>query len=522
MDGLYRQGLNPPNSGTPDAWITFRADDCALPILEGEGDSVVPDENGDIPSGVYMAEATYLRFVGIVSRYWDTGFGNGWTGEISDSSNGHIEYINCIGDGNGRTAFAMYSARGFTVRECISAHNGGSPTHSWSSGVQLYAVQGAPEENVIERTVSFENVDGQKNNDGSGFIVDEETQGATFRNNLAFRNGGSCMRLTRSNNTLMSNFSCYHNGMNPDANSPTNPGELYWTDQQSRDTTTLVDSIAAASGSAQDPEALRFPPETGLSNNLTIDSGETPFFTDPDGINPDFRPPASAAAQVENLGTAERRLGARHRLRPEVRREARPDGALPEELVELRDRLRLHPQHRRRGSVFSSRSLAPAEPISAPTSSAAIRTRSPLQGVACRARIRALEEQARAPAEQARALEARVREPRARAERARAERARAAASQAAGKLGSALRLGEQRAREARQLRAEAMLARHRTKVVRAGSPSARIAFGSEQSSRWWPASERSRWRDVGVGLSKSDAQGFESSFGKESAGRGAG
>jgi hypothetical protein len=303
MDGIYREGLYPRNSGTPDAWITFRADQCALPIIEGQGENAMLDMDGNYASGVYMGQATYLRFVGIVSRYWDSGFGNGWTGLTTDSSNGHIEYINCIGDGNGRTAFAMYSARGFLVRECISAHNGGSPTHSWSSGIQFYAVHGGPDENVVERSVSFENVDSQKNNDGSGFIVDEETQGVTFVNNLAFGNGGSCMRLTRSNNTRMAHFSCYHNGMNPIANSPTNPGEIYWTDQQSRDTTIFVNSIAAASGSPQDPEAFRFPPATGLSNNLTINSGPTPFFTDPDGTHPDFRPPAGAASQVENRGT---------------------------------------------------------------------------------------------------------------------------------------------------------------------------------------------------------------------------
>lgn len=305
MDGIYREGIYPKNSGTPEAWITFRADDCALPILEGQGENAPLDASGNYPSGVWMNEATYLRFIGIVSRYWDSGFSNGWTGEPIDNSNGHIEYINCIGDGNGRTGFAMYSARGLTIRECISAHNGGSPTHSWSSGIQLYAVHGAPEENVIERSVSFENVDAQKNNDGSGFIVDEETQGSTFINNLAFRNGGSCMRLTRSNNTRMLHFSCYHNGMNPNANSPTNPGEIYWTEQQSRDTTLLVNSIAAASGTPTDPTALRNPPASGLSNNLTINSGPTPFFSDPDGTNPDFRPPPGAASEVEDLGTQE-------------------------------------------------------------------------------------------------------------------------------------------------------------------------------------------------------------------------
>ena len=306
QDGTYSQGMFPKNSGTPEAWITFRADDCALPILEGQGESAPTDEEGGTPSGVYMNEATYLRFVGIVSRYWDSGFTNGWTGETTEGSNGHIEYVNCIADGNSRTGFAMYSARGLTVRECIAAHSGGSPTHSWSSGIQLYAVKGTPEENIVERSVSFENADAQKRNDGSGFIVDEDTTGATFLSNIGFRNGGSCMRLTRSPNARMINFSCYHNGMNPDANSPTNPGEFYWTDQISSDATLLANTIAAASGSSTDPTALRFPPDVSLLvSNLTIDSGETPFFTDPAGANPDFRPPAGALAQVENLGASE-------------------------------------------------------------------------------------------------------------------------------------------------------------------------------------------------------------------------
>ncbi len=303
MDGVYHEALLPQNSGTPDAWITFQADQCALPIIEGGGENAVLDDNGNQPSGVWSSTGTYLRFIGIVSRYWDTGFANGWTGEIGDNSNGHWEIINCIGEGNGRSGMVMYSATGFTVRESIAAHNGGNPAGSWSSAIQMYSVYGTPEDNVIERNVSFENYDAEKNNDGSGFIVDEQTQGATFINNIGFRNGGSCMRLTRSHNTRMLNFTCFHNGQNPLANSPTNPGELYWTDQESRDTTTLANSIAAASGSDTDPEALRFPPESGLSNNLTVDSGATPFFSDPEGQHPDFRPPSSAAAQVENQGT---------------------------------------------------------------------------------------------------------------------------------------------------------------------------------------------------------------------------
>jgi parallel beta-helix repeat protein len=304
MDGTYFTPLLPENSGTEKAWITFQADECALPIIEGPGEAMVEDENGQLPSGVASNTGTYLRFVGIVSRYWSSGFTNGWTGEGTTNSNGHFEYINCIGEGNGRTGLVLYSAPSVLIRECISAHNGGSATDSWSSGIQLYGVQGTPDENIVERNVSFENTDAQKRNDGSGFIVDEYCTGATFVNNIAFGNGGSCIRLTRSDNTRMINNSCYFNGRNPNANSPTNPGEIYWTEAQSRETSSLLNTLAAASGSSQDPRALMNPPSSGLSNNLTSDSGDPPFFTDPDGLNPDFRPPASAAGSVENRGSS--------------------------------------------------------------------------------------------------------------------------------------------------------------------------------------------------------------------------
>lgn len=301
-DGIYKQGLSPPNSGTADAWITYQADQCAVPILEGDGEAAEVDENGDYPTGVYTT-VSYIRFKGLVSRHWDSGFSNQWTGEGTTDSNGHLEYINCIGDGNHRTAFAMYSAGNFVVRECIAAHSGGSPTHSWSSGIQMYAVQGTADDNIVERSVSFENYDAQKNNDGSGFIVDEYTLGSTFLNNIAFGNGGSCMRLTRSANTRMLHFSCYHNGQNPTPNSPTDPGEFYFTEAYSRESSSVLNTLAAASGSPVDPQVFVLPPETGLRNNVTLDSGEATFFSDPEGVYPDFRPPASASALVEDQGT---------------------------------------------------------------------------------------------------------------------------------------------------------------------------------------------------------------------------
>ncbi len=336
-----------------------------------------------------MNEATYVRFIGIVSRYWDSGFTNGWTGDTTESSNGHIEFINCIGDGNSRTAFAMYSARGFTVRECIAAHSGGSPTHSWSSGVQLYAVKGTPRGKPHRAHRVLRECRRSERNDGSGFIVDEETTGATFSSNIGFRNGGSCMRLTKSPNARMINFSCYHNGMNPDANSPTNPGEFFWTDQTSRDTSILINTIAAASGSATDPAALRFPPDTGVSSNLTIDSGETPFFMDPAGQSPDFRP----------------RLRPPRRWRISAPRTVRRTSTSASTPNASSRRIRTSPISSPGGSTRSTMSTSAAsaespsaftpsrervDPILVPTSSAASRMPSAPRAVACAALIRIL------------------------------------------------------------------------------------------------------------------------------------
>src|SRR5689334_8134105 len=64
LDGTYQnQSLNPVNSGTSSAWITFQADNGAVPILDGGG--------GDIKStGVGSDTSVYVRYVGIVTRNW--------------------------------------------------------------------------------------------------------------------------------------------------------------------------------------------------------------------------------------------------------------------------------------------------------------------------------------------------------------------------------------------------------------------------------------------------------------------
>ena len=121
LSGTY-SGLRPSRSGTASAWITFSAAPGALPIIEG----------GNVGSG----DVQYIRYVGIVARNGSSGgFGNGWTnGDCAPMSNGNLEYINCVAEGNGINGIAHYCAGGLRIKQCIVAHNGNRDP-SWSGGM---------------------------------------------------------------------------------------------------------------------------------------------------------------------------------------------------------------------------------------------------------------------------------------------------------------------------------------------------------------------------------------------------
>jgi MYXO-CTERM domain-containing protein len=296
-DGVYQRGIWVANSGTADAWITFKADDCSMPVIQGPGVGPMED-NQD--TGVGSDKAQYVRFIGIVSRGWSTGFGNGWTGNVAQDSNGNWEIINCIGDWNGRTGFTFFSASNFRVKNSISAHNGSSVAHSWSSGMTLYSAGGT---NVIEGNVSFENMDAEQHTDGSGFIVDESSNNATFVNNVAFRNGGSCLRLTRSSGTKFINNTCYHNAQDSMDQGPTNPGEIYFTAATDNSTVTNVQFVNNAlvnTGTGPGADAVLGQPTTGWSNNA-VKPGTVAWFT---GAETDYTLASGAMADLVGKGTA--------------------------------------------------------------------------------------------------------------------------------------------------------------------------------------------------------------------------
>lgn len=303
MDGVYKEALYVAVTGTPEAWITFKADLCATPIIEGPG--LGPAATPDSSNGVGSTVAEYIRFQGIVARGWNIGFGNGWADGVESTavSNGHWEIENCISYSNGRTGFTFFSAPDFKLKHSIAAHNGSSLNHSWSSGVTLFETSG--DTNLVEGNISFENTERQQRTDGSGFIVDEESNNVLFINNVAFGNAGSCLRLTRSSGTKFINNTCYHNSrFGSEAVGPTNPGEIYFSNGgvTLEGVTFLNNAIVGTGQAPAGTMPIQNQPSSGWLNNV-VTTGSVDYFTAPTGMNPNFVP-AAADMMLKGKGTA--------------------------------------------------------------------------------------------------------------------------------------------------------------------------------------------------------------------------
>jgi hypothetical protein len=233
--GVYSESVVPGHAGTATAWITFQAAPGELPILDG---------NGAGGTGFSAGGTGFIRVVGLASRRWSSsGFDNGWTNSV-----GNVQIIDCIADNNGINGIAFYKATGVLIQNSLVVHNG-NELPSWSSGVNLFTAGGTYQDNQVIGNVSFENVDISTTHstptghptDGSGFILDQNSTGALFENNLGFRNGGSCIRLTNSSGAHLVNNTCYHDALDPGDGTPSNPSEIYFSDA-----TTSTTGVVAA------------------------------------------------------------------------------------------------------------------------------------------------------------------------------------------------------------------------------------------------------------------------------------
>src|SRR5262245_54713786 len=278
--GTYNGGVNFTRSGNSGAWITFQAYQGELPIFQGT-----------TGSGITSSTAQYVRFVGIAVRnLTSSGFGNGWVNDTG-TSNGNLQFINCIADSNGINGIAFYNATGVLIENSIIAHNGnGSPSQSWSSGVNLFHVMGGATANIVRGNVSFENIDiASHHSDGSGYILDQMSDGATFANNIGFHNGGSCIRLTNSTGALLINNTCWHDGLDPNTamGAPANPGEIYFSSSVTANVVAFANNLGAASGynNTQSAWGGSVPSGGGQNNTAVNANGATPFWVNPTGID---------------------------------------------------------------------------------------------------------------------------------------------------------------------------------------------------------------------------------------------
>jgi parallel beta-helix repeat protein len=290
--------LNPTRSGRSDAWITFRADDGALPIIEPTSD--ITGGSGVEPLDVAVS---YIRIEGIVARNWpSSGISNGWN---FPSSNFQVRY--CIAEGNGVNGITFYKASNVLFEYNIAAHNG-NRAPSWSSGINLFTATGSYQTNVIRGNVSFENIDicGDPNGgcdpatstDGNGFILDQQSTGALFVNNIAFRNGGSCIRLTNSSGAHIINNTCYHDAQ--DTGYAFSQDEIFFSDTNSRNGAIVRNNVAAGISGIDGTNASG---TVTVQNNVWVNNNAaTPFFTNPTAANPDFRP-SSSATELVNAGS---------------------------------------------------------------------------------------------------------------------------------------------------------------------------------------------------------------------------
>jgi hypothetical protein len=278
--------LSVSGSGDASNWAIIAAYPCELPIVDLGA------------SGSIGVSGHHVSFRGIAAINGSSGFGNNWTGGGTTTSNGDIEFVNCIADMNSANGIAFRSAKGVHIKQCITAHTGSSTTQSWSSGVDVFGAQGTYQDNIIEQNISFENIDNQEHTDGSGFIVDDIGTGVTFVNNIGFRNGGSCIRLTTTTGTHIINNTCYGNGLDPKATGPSTPDEIFFSSSDTTKGAVMYNNIAVATGKGGDTEAIFGSNGATLGNNVTNNTGTIDFWIDAAGTNPDFHLKATATSII--------------------------------------------------------------------------------------------------------------------------------------------------------------------------------------------------------------------------------
>ncbi|KMQ50769.1 hypothetical protein CHISP_2292 [Chitinispirillum alkaliphilum] len=224
-EGEYNSPIFITVSGERGNMITLKNYPGELPHLNGWVDGELTDAAG-IQSrswepreflSHYRIEGLYIsgfRWGGI-SLNWHTGK-DATAGAVSETAAKNIEIRHNVVDECGQNGISVFFTEDVIIENNVVSRTGWDTlSTSWSSGINLYAAGGT---NIIRNNISFHHVDvSEHHTDGNGFILDlsyDVPDLTRIYNNVAFRNGGSGIVITRSGNYTVVNNTCFENGHN--------------------------------------------------------------------------------------------------------------------------------------------------------------------------------------------------------------------------------------------------------------------------------------------------------------------
>lgn len=227
---LLSSTFKPPTSGTPAAWIVYRAfGDAPVKFSWTGGADASPmfDMNG----GKFPSNSAYLEFRGLTLD----GGGKAGDGFFCRGSH-HLRFIENSISHTGGSGIGTIQCDYLMADHNIVDHNGYVPPdagnnakyYSWTSGISFNSSQWydsyAGFHNIISNNIVTGEVDQSvKHSDGNGIILDlsdrtynyssANTPPALIVNNVVYGNGGRCIEAYVVSNFWIVNNTCYGNNL---------------------------------------------------------------------------------------------------------------------------------------------------------------------------------------------------------------------------------------------------------------------------------------------------------------------
>jgi parallel beta-helix repeat protein len=222
-NGTYKESFEITKSGTPSAWITFKA-------YPGQSPKII--NTADTYDAVRIS-GNYIEINGF--NIQDAGLGSAIYAYNPAKGNHDIRVLNNILHDSAAGGFSSRYADYLTVENNIVYRNAFTSPYM-GSGISLYQSKNYDNKpgfhNIISGNISYANqdkaaYDDGTTTDGNGIIIDDSRQtqdsnfptpytGATLiENNLVFDNGGRGIHVFESDNVTIRNNTAYHDVKDP-------------------------------------------------------------------------------------------------------------------------------------------------------------------------------------------------------------------------------------------------------------------------------------------------------------------